>query len=282
MDRISIELGNVQETLLSTLYARALETRKRNGIVRDPKADEMVRRIDYDFTKFDGSPTLIPSVLRTLILDEWVRGFLSAHPQGTVVEIGAGLNSRFERVDNGRTHWLDLDLPDSMELRKRFFTESDRRRMVAASVLDDSWYGVVRELPPPYFFVSEGVLLYLREEDVRRALGQLARGFPGCRIAFDTAGRWMVEHQGDEMFRKKIDAQYAWHCDDPGVVQRWDIGLRLAESRTLLQLPRGLRSRLPLLPRMAIAGIRAFYGRKARVYLLNLFESQPSLRASNR
>ncbi|MFB9905799.1 class I SAM-dependent methyltransferase [Allokutzneria oryzae] len=282
MERIAIELGDVQETLLSTLYARAVETRKKHGILRDPKAVEMVERIDYDFTKFDGSPTLVASVMRTLLLDEWVRGFLSLHPKGTVVEVGAGLNTRFERVDNGRTHWVDLDLPDSMKLRERFFTESDRRRMVAASVLDDSWHEVVRALPAPYFFVSEGVLLYLDETDVRNALGRVAQGFPGARIAFDTAGRWMVEHQDDAMFKKRVAATYAWHCDDPEEVQRWDVGLRLTESRTLLQLPRALRSRLPVLTRLALSGIKLFYGRKARVFLVNLFESQPSLRANRR
>ncbi|GAA4014234.1 class I SAM-dependent methyltransferase [Allokutzneria multivorans] len=282
MERISIELGTVQETLLSTLYARALETgKKKRGLIQDPRAVEMVEQIDYDFTKFVGSPTLGASVLRTLFYDDWVRKFLSSHPGGTVVEIGAGLNTRFERVDNGRMHWVDVDLPDAMELRERFFSESERRRLVGGSVLDDSWFEVVRSLPAPYFFVSEGVLLYLDEADVRSALGQLAQGFPGSRVAFDTAGRWMVEHQGDEMFVKTVDAEYSWHCDDPEVVQRWDIGLRLTESRTLLQLPRGLRSRLPLVPRLALAGAKAFYGKKARVYMLNLFESQPSLSASN-
>lgn len=273
MERISVELGDVQESLLSTLYARALETRKKHGIIRDPVAAEMVGRINYDFTKFQGSPTLIASVLRTLIMDEWVRNFLALHPDATVIEVGAGLNTRFERVDNGRMHWVDLDLPDSTELRKQFFSESDRRRIVAASVLDDSWHAIVHTLPAPYFFVSEGVLLYLDEGDVRRALGQLARGFPGALIAFDTAGRWMVEHQDDAMFNKKIAAEYAWHCDDPAKIERWDLGLRLTESRTLLQLPRTLRSRIPLVPRLVLAGVKAIYRGKARVYLVNLFEA---------
>lgn len=51
-------------------------------------------------------------MLRTVILDTWVRDFLAGHPAGTVVDIGTGLNSRFERVDNGQVHWIDLDLPD--------------------------------------------------------------------------------------------------------------------------------------------------------------------------
>jgi O-methyltransferase involved in polyketide biosynthesis len=35
-------------------------------------------------------------------------------------------------VDNGQVHWIDMDLPDSIELRRRFFVEPDRRLMLAA------------------------------------------------------------------------------------------------------------------------------------------------------
>jgi O-methyltransferase involved in polyketide biosynthesis len=66
------------------------------------------------------------------MFDVLVADFLRDHPEGTVVEIGCGLNTRFERLDNGRVHWFDLDLPDSIELRQRFFSDSDRRTTLAA------------------------------------------------------------------------------------------------------------------------------------------------------
>lgn len=40
----------------------------------------------------------LATVLRGAILDHWVREFLTAHPAGTVVELGAGLNTRAERL----------------------------------------------------------------------------------------------------------------------------------------------------------------------------------------
>ena len=86
-----------------------------------------------------GCSFIMGIVMRTAILDAWVRAFLAGHPAGTVVEIGTGLNTRFERVDNGQAHWIDLDLPDVIELRRRFFADTGRHRMVAASVLDEAW-----------------------------------------------------------------------------------------------------------------------------------------------
>ncbi|MEU1629606.1 hypothetical protein ABZ746_30750 [Streptomyces sp. NPDC020096] len=94
-------------------------------MLRDPKAAEIVQSIDYDFAEFDGGPSLWGSVVRTAVFDSWVGAFLAEHPTGTVVEIGTRLNTRFERLGNGRLHWVDLDLPDAMELRRRFFTEAD-------------------------------------------------------------------------------------------------------------------------------------------------------------
>lgn len=62
--------------------------------------------------------------------------FLATHHTGTVVEIGTGLNTRHERVDNGQAHWFDLDLHDVIELRRAFFVNTPRRTMIAASVTD--------------------------------------------------------------------------------------------------------------------------------------------------
>ena len=162
-DKHHVRLGAVQETLFITLAARARETQRKRPVLRDPKAVEMLRSIDYDAAKYGRGAGGSVTVLRTAIMDFWVRAFLAGHPAGTVVEIGTGLNTRFERVDNGQVHWFDLDLPDTIGLRRTFFADTDRRRTVAASVLDEDWLPVVAQSRGPYFFVAEGVLVYLPE-----------------------------------------------------------------------------------------------------------------------
>ena len=138
-DKHQVRLGAVQETLFITLAARARETQRKHPVLRDPRAVELLQSIDYDTAKYGRSAGGLITVLRTAIIDFWVREFLSAHPAATVVELGTGLNTRFERVDNGQVHWFDLDLPDTIELRRNFFADTGRRRMVAASVLDEDW-----------------------------------------------------------------------------------------------------------------------------------------------
>ncbi len=185
-DKHQVRLGAVQQTLFVPLAARAAETQRKHPVLRDPKATEIVRSIDYDAAKYGRGAGGFVTVLRTAILDFWVRSFLAAHPAATVVEIGTGLNTRFERVDNGQVHWFDLDLPDTIELRRNFFADTERRRMVAASFLDEDWLPAVAQSQGPYFFVADGVLVYLPEDQVMAALARIAERFGGALVALDT------------------------------------------------------------------------------------------------
>jgi O-methyltransferase involved in polyketide biosynthesis len=235
-------LGAVQQTLFIPLAARARETRRKRPVLRDPKAAELIASIDFDEAKYGRGYGGWLTVLRTAVYDFWVRQFLAEHPAGTVIELGTGLNSRFERVDNGQVHWIDLDLPDTIELRGRFFTDTSRRRMVPASVLSDEWLPIVTDSPGPYFFVTEGVLTYLPEHEVMQTLTRIVARYHGARLALDTYPQRMHQQQ-HKLAEKRGIAQWQWACDDPRSLQR--LGLRLDETATPTRPPRALRRELP-------------------------------------
>jgi O-methyltransferase involved in polyketide biosynthesis len=272
--RQPIRLGQVQESLLVPLYARARDSLRKRPILNDTKAAEMVQSIDWDFRRFHQRWRLAAGVLRTAMYDEWVKDFLGRHPEGTVVEIGAGLNTRFERLDNGTVHWFDLDLPDAMELRRKFFTDSGRRTTLAGSIVDSGWIDAVRRSPGPYFFVAEAVFVYLTESEVKAALAQIATNFPRACIAFDTALPAGISRMNRNHARLKLDARFAWGCEDPREIERWKIGLRLVESRTLADVPDILRSRLSLPRRIAIRILVKLVPVFEKVCQLNLFAGE--------
>ena len=239
--KAKVELGKVQQTLFFPLLARVRESQSRRPLLRDPRAAEIVREVGIDFTTYR-TPMRIMVVMRTLTLDWWVRQFLAEHPAGTVVELGTGLNTRFERTDNGSVHWIDLDLPDTIELRRRFFTDTDRRRMLTASLLDEDWVPVVGALPGPYFFMADGVLPYLTEDEVTSTLARLAARFPGSKLAFDSYPRVALEWE-HKLAAKRDLAYWQWSCDDPRTLER--LGQRLLESATTTRPPAGLKATLP-------------------------------------
>jgi hypothetical protein len=75
-----------------------------------------------------------------------------------MVDVGCGLNTRFERVDNGRVRWFDLDLPDVIALRRRFFQDGPRQSMLAASIVDDAWIAPVKDAGGPWFFAIKAMI----------------------------------------------------------------------------------------------------------------------------
>jgi O-methyltransferase involved in polyketide biosynthesis len=265
-DKHQARLGAVQETLFITLAARARETLKKRSVLRDPKAVEMVASIDFDTAKY-GRGVGSSTVLRTAIFDFWVRAFLAEHPAGTVVEVGTGLNTRFERVDNGQVRWIDLDLPDTIELRRKFFADTDRRIMVAASVLEDTWLQVVADSPGPYFFVAEGVLVYLPEAGVTQTLARLATRFPAAFIALDTYAQGTLERQLRMAARRDM-AGWKWACDDPRSLQR--LGLQIIESVPVTRPPSALRGQLPTRYRYLLPLADPILGKALRI---NLFQA---------
>jgi O-methyltransferase involved in polyketide biosynthesis len=279
-DRDQVELGQVQETLFIPLAGRARETGRRRPILRDPKAVEILESVAFDRVKYShiGGWT---TVIRTACFDLWVRQFLAEHPDGTVVELGTGLNTRFERVDNGTVHWIDLDLPDTIALRRRFFADTDRRRMVAGSLADAAdaddaadggWLTVTRELPGPYFFVFDGVLAYLTETDVTRTLAGLAEQFPGALIALDTYSQEMMAREHKLAARREI-ARWQWACDDPRSLER--LGLRVVETARITRPPRALRATLPVSRRVLLTLVDPLFGQSTQVTLFRAASSQP-------
>jgi O-methyltransferase involved in polyketide biosynthesis len=51
MDKIAINLGTVQKTLLVTLWARAIEANKKNAILNDRKIVQGLRHLSDRFIK---------------------------------------------------------------------------------------------------------------------------------------------------------------------------------------------------------------------------------------
>ncbi len=76
--KVKVELGPTQTTLLIPLLGRAEETKKPRGLLRDPKAVEIVDALDYDFSKWQGIRSLAGACVRARLFDEEVKTFPSS------------------------------------------------------------------------------------------------------------------------------------------------------------------------------------------------------------
>ncbi len=168
MSKIKPQLGAVPETLLIPLRARSNETKLENGIINDPKSVEIVQKIEFN-TKEKGDVSIASQkgvAIRTEILDELTQKFLKKNPDGTVVNLGCGLDARYDHLNNNQVRWFDLDVPESIELRKNFFTPNEHYQFISKSVLDFSWNDVIPK-DKPILFIAEGLLMYFTESEVQ-------------------------------------------------------------------------------------------------------------------
>jgi O-methyltransferase involved in polyketide biosynthesis len=142
---------------------------------------------------------------------------------------------------------------------------------LAASILDPGWIAAVRQSPGPYCFIAEGVFIYLTEPEVKAALAQIAANFPSVSIAFDTATLKAISHENKDHAHRKLGARLVWACEDPRQIERWKIGLRLVESRTLRDVPDSLGPRLSLPMRAAFRIFAKLFPKITEAYKFNLF-----------
>jgi O-methyltransferase involved in polyketide biosynthesis len=205
-------LSGVAETLLMCLYARYLETLRPDAIIRDEKSVEMIRQIDFDFRKFSSMRLVqVSTAIRTQIFDQRTQAVLERHPDTVVVSLGAGLCTRFFRVDNGRLHWFALDIEQVRPLWERLIGESDRLKFRTTSVLDFSWMEAFKQDQDSHFlFIAEGLLMYFTEAQVRRLITGLAREFSGADMLLDAFGPLGARSTWVHPIISKTEAEFKW------------------------------------------------------------------------
>ena len=196
---MELNLGDVETTALIPVAIKASETLRKNPRVRDEIAVEMIKTLGIDTKPFDKFMSHEGVIARTLMLDRMVKKFVAQNPTAVIVNLGAGFDNRFTRVDNGSIFWFDLDLPDSIELRKKVFSERGRVSMLSGSVLEDTWCQAVKseieKRNSKVLFLAEGLFMYFTFEEIKKLLSILKANFPGGTLIAEQNNPLMVKNQ---------------------------------------------------------------------------------------
>ncbi len=170
---------------------------------------------------------------------------MKRYPEAIVVHIGCGLDTRFERVDNGRVEWYDLDLPDVIELRRKLVGgEEARHHFLACSVLESAWMEAVEaHHQRPILFLAEGVFMYFEETQVKRLVSALHDHFPGAELVFDAFSPFMRWAHNFKVTRTGIGVHLHWALKRGQDLEQWSkasspgASFRLLEERFPFQYP---------------------------------------------
>lgn len=232
-EKIFQPLEGVSETLLMTLYVRARESQRPDAMIHDDKAVEMVSRLAGDFSRLRlQRHDEVAVIMRMRKFDNNVRDFLTRNPDAVIVHIGCGLDTRFERVDNGRVEWFDLDMPEVIDLRQKLISsESDRYHLLAASVFEDGWFEEVSRYElRPFMFVAEGVFPYFEEAQVKSLFLNLQKHFPGSELVCDAHTPFVIWADNVHLALAGVKARLHWRLKNPRDVEGWGEGLHLLDE----------------------------------------------------
>lgn len=242
-----LDFSGVEETALLTLYSRAMESRSQNPILKDEKAEELVVKLDELLQKRNGKmakqlysrsidPRLAVHIpLRALKYDEYTRAFLEKQPEGVVVNLGCGMDTRFFRVDNQKVNFFDIDLPEMIRIKKQLITETRHYTMIGQSVLEMDWMDRVSALQKPVIFLAEGLFMYLPGESVKSLVLQMQKRFPGSELVCELTNRAWVEGFWGKLaamkmkrrFKMGADAGFKFGVSDARELETWHKGIEL-------------------------------------------------------
>lgn len=233
-----INLGSVQKTLLLPLWGRAIETQKPKPLLVDSKAVSIINSIPYDFTVIAENINPISRlswIARSIYFDKKIKEFINIFPDATIVNIGCGLDTTFDRVDNGKIHWYDLDLPDTIELRKKYIVETDRRKFISKSVFDTGWYEIVKNKNNVMLLIA-GVLYYFDESEVKSLFNGFHTFLPGVEIVFDYASKLGISVSNKKVLEKggmDKSAYLKWGINDIMEIEKWDNNIKVIDKMSM-------------------------------------------------
>ena len=248
---LSSQDADVAETCLLTMYCHALESQTDNPILVDDKAVEIARALNPELATAESQllrklasgkidKRLIVFInLRAKRYDQYALDFLAKHPNGTIVNLGCGMDSRFQRVDNGQVMFFDLDLPDVIALKRKFFEAHERYHLLGHSVLEHDWMSqVVEHSSGPTLFLAEGLFMYLEPDRVKSLVLALQSHFPGSELVCEVYSKaWlnptMKKIASGKMQRRcKMgkDAEFKFGLADSREMEQWGPGITFLDE----------------------------------------------------
>ena len=265
-------LTDIPETMLITLWAKAEESKRKDAILRDKKATEIIKKVEYDFSKFGKAKfSQAGCCIRASLIDTEVKEFLTNNPDDVVIQLGAGLDARYERLQGVQvTHWYDLDVKDAITLRRQLLTESKKNTYIASSMFDYGWTDIVKTYGKPILIIIEGVLMYFTPEQVKTFFNEICSRLENATVLFDMLAFSLVGHskQHDSLSKVGKDVEFKWSLLNTNDMESWNSKIHIEREYYMSKYNRG---RYPFIFRLLYKVPYFFRHFNQRVVRINIY-----------
>jgi len=230
-------LAGIPATLLIPLWARAHETQSSSPLIKDFDAVEILKQYDIDLssleqqTPLDKESTLVSVAVRTALFDQELNSFLSQYPDSVVLNLGCGLDARSYRLDNQKATWFDVDLPNIIAIRQGYFSETERHKMIATSILDSNW--LPQTNVKTVLIIAEGTLIYFEPNQVEQLLVRLVNQYPTARFLFDITNQNAINLIHPTIDALGLAVPILWGIDDVSLLENCHTSLKVVRFISL-------------------------------------------------
>lgn len=272
-EKIKLDIKDVQETMLITLWAKAQETNRNDALIKDYKAVEIYNRIDYDFSKFKRA-TLSQAgcCIRAKYMDLEIQKYIEKYPDAVVIQLGAGIDARYQRLGCPNIeHWYDLDLPEVIKVRRQFIEESPQNTFIAGSMFDHVWMDEIKKRGKHVIIVAEGVLMYFKEDQIKKLFNEICQTFEKSTFIFDMLSYKLVgkgKKMHDSLSKMDGNNEFLWSLLESKDLENWNEKIHLTKEYYMSDYNHG---RYPLIFRW-LYKIPYFYKNfNQRIVILDFF-----------
>ena len=177
-------MDNVNKTLYIPLYGKAYVSSK-GIILDDKKAEEIWEKEQFALKGKAKSKWLAYYMgMRSAVFDSWLRDRMAADQDAVIIHIGCGMDSRVLRVGTNNHKWYDVDFPQVIDERCRYYGETADYKMLAGDARDVAWLDCIAETGSA-IIVMEGISMYLTTTEIRTLLEALGRRFEKLAVLMD-------------------------------------------------------------------------------------------------
>ena len=211
-------MDNVNKTLYIPLFGKAYVSR-RGLFIKDEMAEKIWEAEGFTLRGKARSKWLAFYMgIRAAVFDEWVRESLSEDETAIVIHVGCGMDGRALRVGIDGCRWYDVDFPQVIEERKKYYIETDNYKMLAGDVRDPS---LLDKIPAANraVVVMEGVSMYLTEEELRGFFSSLSERFPSVSLLTDCYTTLAARLSGRGNPVKEVGVTQVYGLDDPRLLE---------------------------------------------------------------
>ena len=176
-------MTEINKTLYIPLYGKALCSRK-GIILHDEKAEQIWEKAGFPLKGKSRSKWLAYYMgMRASVFDGWVREKCLLDKGALVLHIGCGLDSRVERVGT-ENPWYDVDFPDVIAERRKYFKEKANYTMLSADVRGEAWLSALPK-GENAIVIMEGVSMYFAPEELAALVSRISAHFGTVALLMD-------------------------------------------------------------------------------------------------